>query len=83
MEMDNKAKKVSTIYGTYSNLVTYEYRGKCYDVEYSVCSSYCCTSPKVQHTDAQKRIDAELDNSSGACYEPFDAESVFELMGWD
>ena len=59
-----KAKKVFTIYGTYSNVVTYEYRGKYYDVEYPTCNSYCCTSPKVQHDDAQKSIDAELDNPS-------------------
>lgn len=83
MKLHEKAKKVSTIYGTYSNLVAYEYRGKFYDVEYPLCSCYCCTSPKVQHSDAQKRIDVELDNPSVAGSFPFDIEAVFNLLGWD
>ena len=33
MKQRAKAKKVFTIYGTYSNLVTYEYRGVRYEVE--------------------------------------------------
>lgn len=83
MEVHEKAKKVFTIYGKYSNVVTYEYRGKLYDVEYPVCASYCYTSPSLQHSDAQKRIDAELDNSRNSNAISFDAEAVFKLMGWD
>lgn len=57
-----KAKKLSTIYGKHSNIVTYEYRGMQYDVEYANDWTYCITSPKVQHEDAQARIDETLDN---------------------
>ena len=78
-----KAKKVFTTYGTYSNLVTYEYRGVRYEVEYPVCFNYCCTPPNVQHADAQRRIDAELDNPRNLDATSFDAEAVFKLMGWD
>ena len=83
MELHEKAKKVFTIYGTHANIVTYEYRGKHYDVEYPTCVNYCCTSPKVQHADAQKRIDAEIDNPSGVDEVPFDIETVFKITGWD
>ena len=76
------AKKVFAMYGKYSNTVTYEYRGKHYDVEYSKNHSYCVTSPKIQHQDAQERIDRELDmqKTNG---KPVDLDEIWSLMGWD
>lgn len=35
-----KAEKLFTTYGKYSDVVTYRYRGKTYDVEYSKCWTY-------------------------------------------
>lgn len=77
-----KAKKVFTMYGKYSDTVTYEYRGKHYDVEYAKDHSYCVTSPKIQHQDAQERIDRELDTpkTNG---KPVDLNEIWSLMGWD
>lgn len=77
-----KAKKIFTMYGKYSNTVTYEYRGMKYDVEYAKDYSYCVTSPKVQHQDAQKRIDKELDTPKTEG-KPFDFDEIWSLMGWD
>lgn len=57
-----KAKKTGfVIRGMYSDLVEYEYRGVKYCVEYANSMTYCCTSPKAQHMDAQARIDREID----------------------
>lgn len=55
------AKKVFTMYGKYSNVVTYEYRGMTYDVEYSNNWSYCVTPAAVQHKDAQLKIDKAIE----------------------
>lgn len=58
-----KAKKTGIVLrGKYSDVVQYEYRGKLYDVEYAKGMTYCCTSPRTQHMDAQARIDREIDN---------------------
>lgn len=57
-----KAKKVFTMYGKYSNTVTYEYRGKQYDVEYPTCWTYCTTPAYIQHRDAQEKIDKAIAN---------------------
>lgn len=77
-----QAKKVFTMYGKYSNTVIYEYRGIKYDVEYAKDLSYCVTSPKVQHQDAQERIDRELDapKTKG---KPVDLDEIWNMMGWD
>lgn len=57
-----KAKKVFTIYGKYSDTVTYEYRGKTYDVEYAKDWTYGNGgNPARQHREAQARIDAEIE----------------------
>ena len=57
-----KAKKTGIVLrGKYSDVVQYEYRGKLYDVEYAKGMTYCCTSPRMQHMDAQARIDREID----------------------
>lgn len=57
-----KAKKLYTDYGKYSNIVTYEYRGCKYEVEYAVDMSYCVSPAWVQHKIAQEKIDDKLDN---------------------
>lgn len=56
-----KAKKLFTIYGKYSNTVVYEYRGRQYDVEYNHSWIYGNgNNPKQQHIDEQAKIDDEI-----------------------
>ena len=56
-----KAKKTGVVlYGKYSDVVEYEYRGHKYDVEYPKGFTYCCTSPKIQHENAQAKIDNDI-----------------------
>lgn len=79
-----KAKKVFTMYGKHSNTVTYEYRGKLYDVEYATDWTYCVSSPKIQHQNAQDRIDKMIEMESK--HQPgneFNADEIFALLGWD
>lgn len=58
-----EAKKISVIYGKYSNTVTYEYRGYRYDVEYSTSMNYACTSAKLQHKTEQEKIDKLIEEN--------------------
>lgn len=51
-------------YDKYSTMVEYEYRGHKYDVTYSNAMDYVITNPKIQHLDAQKRIDNIIDNKN-------------------
>ncbi len=79
-----KAKKLFTMYGKHSNTVTYEYRGKQYDVEYANDYTYCVTPAKVQHKDAQERIDRIIEQESNEQgKEAFNADEVFAILGWD
>lgn len=79
-----KAKKVFTSYGKYSNTVTYEYRGKRYDVEYSNDWTYCITPPKVQHENAQRRIDEEIErDGKQQTGKPVDLDEIWAANGWD
>lgn len=61
--MTSKAKKVpySTMKGTYSTSIEYEYRGKTYWVEYPNSFTYCVTPPHIQHEQAQAEIDKEIE----------------------
>lgn len=59
-----KAKKLYTDYGRYSNIVTYEYRGRKYEVEYANDWTYCCSTPKIQHEIAQARIDELIEREN-------------------
>lgn len=60
-----KAEKLFTTYGKYSDVVTYSYRGKTYDVEYSKCWTYGNGgSPARQHREAQARIDKEIEEEN-------------------
>jgi len=80
----NKAKKIFTMYDKYSNTVTYEYRGHQYDVEYPTCNSYCCTSPKIQHENAQYKIDKMIENEGkNEETKSFDLDEIWSLLGWD
>ena len=66
----HKAKKTGVVMRyKYCSFVEYEYRGRKYEVEFANCSTYCVTSPKVQHEDAQARIDKELDTPKEAATE--------------
>ena len=80
-----KAKKLFTMYGKHSNTVTYEYRGKQYDVEYANDYTYCVTPAKVQHKDAQARIDRIIEQESKLepQAEEFNIDDVYEILGWD
>lgn len=79
-----KAKKLFTMYGKHSNVVTYEYRGMQYDVEYATDWNYCVTPANVQHQDAQARIDKmiERENKHQVGNE-FNANEIFAMLGWD
>lgn len=80
-----EAKKLFTMYGKHSNTVTYEYRGKQYDVEYAKDYTYCVTPAKVQHKDAQARIDKiiEQESKQEPQAEEFNIDDVYEILGWD
>ena len=62
MENRPKPRKIETHYDKYFNVVTYEYRGQTYDVTYASGFSLCVTPARIQHQDAQDRIDNLLDN---------------------
>ena len=80
----DKAIKKDTLYGKYSNTVSYEYRGHTYDVEYSTCHSYLCTPAWVQHRDNQDRIDKEIERQAqDQNTHPFDLDEIWSIMGWD
>lgn len=83
-----QAKKVFTMYGKYSDIVTYEYRGKQYDVEYAKDWSYYVTPAYVQHRNAREKIDAELDTPKAKkAADPIDWDKewkdIYNMMGWD
>lgn len=61
-----KAKRTyDDIYGKYYNEIEYEYRGHKYTVEYPRSSwSGITTAPRIQHEDAQARIDEEIERES-------------------
>lgn len=71
-----KAKKLHTIYDKYSNHVFYEYKGHKYEVEYPNSFTYCCTSPRVQHENAQSRIDMIIESESKSNHDQ-------TLIDWD
>ena len=58
-----KAKKVFTMYGKHSNIVTYEYKGMQYDVEYATDYTYCVTPAHIQHRNAQAKIDKMIEQA--------------------
>lgn len=79
-----KAKKVFTMYGKHSNIVTYEYRGMQYDVEYANDYTYCVTSPKVQHKDAQEKIDKMIEQANKPKEHKYEDTAEYGLkMFWD
>ena len=49
------------IYGKYSNIVEYEYRGRKYEVEYPNDMSYYITKPSTQHRIEQEKIDDAIE----------------------
>ena len=78
-----KVKKVATYRDKYSTTIEYEYRGKRYDVEYPNCVTYCVTPPKIQHEDAQRKIDAEIEREQNEKdTKGFDLDEIWEFMGW-
>ena len=80
IKMEHKAKKVFTIPGKHSNIVEYEYRGKHYEVEYAKDWTYCVTPAKIQHRDAQTRIDSEIELENKPHGENgFNIDEIFEL----
>ena len=72
------------MYCKHFNTVTYEYRGKQYDVEYANDYTCCVTPAYVQHRDAQAKIDKMLNQTSNEIEkETFNADEVFAILGWD
>jgi len=81
-----KATKLFTTYGKYADTVTYEYRGKRYDVEYARDWTYCTTPAKIQHEDAQRKIDREIEmerNQENEEPNPPDWNEIWKMLGWD
>jgi hypothetical protein len=76
-----KAAKVETYRDKYFTTITYEYRGRKYDVTYPNGPAICATSAKIQHEDAQRKIDKDLDNPKPEG-EPIDLDEIWNLMGW-
>lgn len=66
----------------HSTFVEYEYRGMKYEVEYANDYTYCVSSPKAQHEEAQARIDKELDAPEREYRYEDSAEYGFKLF-WD
>jgi len=65
----------------YSTFVEYEYRGHKYEVEYPNDMSYYVTSPRVQHQEAQARIDKEIEHEKDSTPKyTGDAEEGFEIF---
>ena len=79
--METKVKRLYTIYGKYSDIVFYEYRGMKYEVEYAKDNSYCCTPPWIQHRNQQSKIDEVLDNPKPSG-EQIDWDEIWEMLGW-
>ena len=81
-----KAKKVFTMYGKYSDIVTYEYRGLQYNVEYAKGFTYCVTPAYIQHRDAQEKIDKAIEQAETNAQKEYryedTAEYGFQLF-WD
>lgn len=71
-----RATKLYTMYGEFSNVVTYEYRGHQYDVEYPNSIFYCCTPAHIQHKDKQDNIDKLIE--LGANKKPISYEDTVQ-----
>ena len=81
-----KVKKLSVNREKYTTSIEYEYRGKTYHVEYANDWTYCITPPHIQHEDAQRKIDQEIEAEKKqaerpVCYED-SAEYGFEVF-WE
>lgn len=71
------------IYGKYSTIVEYEYRGKKYEVEYANDWTYGNGgNPAAQHKEAQAKIDEELDKPKKEYRYEDTAEYGFNLF-WE
>ena len=57
----HKATKIRTYHDKNMDHVEYEYRGRKYEVTYAKAWTMSITPAKVQHRDAQARIDAEIE----------------------
>lgn len=80
------AKKLFTAYGKHSNVVTYEYRGRKYDVEYARDWTFCTTPANIQHEDAQRKIDKEIEQEimhQNDEPNPPDWDAIWKMLEWD
>ena len=78
------AKKGLVVRGKYSTTIEYEYRGKHYQVEYPNCFTYCVTPPHIQHRDAQREIDREIEfENKPRSGKPVDFDEIYEILGWN
>ena len=72
-----RATRVETFYGKHSDTVVYEYRGRKYEVEYAKDWSYMCSAARIQHREAQERIDEEIDHPKP---EPKGGENAWDVF---
>jgi hypothetical protein len=76
-----KAKRLFTTYGKHVNMVTYEYRGHQYDVEFAKDWTYCTTPARLQHEYAQRRIDKKIESeASQKNNEPLDINEIWKWI---
>ena len=84
----NKAKRVEAFRDKYFTTVVYEYRGCQYEVTYANGWQVCCTPARIQHRDAQAKIDEMLDNPKPVAeYECKSMEEqmdeIWEMLEWN
>lgn len=80
----NKPKKVEAFHDKYFTTVVYEYRGCRYEVTYANGWQVCCTPARIQHRDAQAKIDEMLDNPKPVKKdESINLDEIWEMMGWN
>lgn len=73
------------MYGKHSTVIEYEYRGKRYDVEYANNWTYCVTPARIQHEDAQAKIDREIEAEANRKQDSkeCDLDEIWGILGWD
>lgn len=77
----SKSRKIATYKDFYFTTIEYEYRGHRYDVTYSNSWTACTTPARIQHQDAQERIDKMIERKENAnTTEPIDWDDIFRLI---
>lgn len=81
--MTYTAKKTGfVIHDKHIDTVEYEYRGCTYEVRYAKDWTISITSPRIQHKDAQERIDQIIDGEEEEKHCTENAQVGFDKL-WD